>query len=387
MLRNYLKKRFPMFRAARVLLLVFCAVPLSACAQEATFRVDGVDVVEQIVTVGPGQKEATAGDLDGDGRPEVLIAANDRLTILRRDGSGTVVVHDRVPAGSNPAGPDGADLDGDGHLDVAVANHETDYLTLLRGDGNGSFQAFPHSPLTIDVDPHPHAVRAADLNVDGHVDLIVDHRAGEGLLILRGRGDGTFASPGTLVAAGGDPYRGMAVGDLNGDGQLDLVTPNPRGVGMMFSTDPEELKFRQDEITTEAGLFAVELGDLNGDGRMDIVAALGEGSPLVQVFLGDGTGAFREAADSPFRLAPGGKMIVGGDFNGDGIDDAAITGWDASDVLILMGGTQSIRRTRLPGAENSWGPTAADLNGDGVDDLIIPDAANDQAVIYVSRNE
>lgn len=368
------------------MLLVFCTLPLSACAQDTTFRVGDVKFARRTVSVGEGQKEATAGDLNGDGRPELVIAGNDSVAILQGDGNGNVVVQNRVPAGPNPAGPALADLDGDGRVDVAVANHDTDYLTLLRGDGTGGVRAFPHSPLTIDVDPHPHAVRTADLDADGHMDLIVDHRAGEGLLILRGTGRGAFASPGTLVDAGGDPYRSMAIGDLDGDGQLDLVTPNPNAVGIMLSTNAKQLAFSQDAIATKAGPFAVDLGDLNGDGPLDIVAALDEGSSLVQLFLGDGQGTFREAEGSPFRLAVGGKQIARGDFNGDGVDDAAIVCWNAPDVLILLGDTRSIQMVRLPDAEDSWGPVAADLNGDGTDDLVIPDAANDQAVIYFSRN-
>lgn len=363
------------------------ALPLSACAQETTFRVGGVVFMRQMIAVGDGQKEAASADLNGDGRLEVLIAGNDSLTVLRADDSGNVIIQGRAPAGPSPAGPAVADLDEDGHWDVAVANHETSYLTLLRGDGTGGFQPFSNSPLTIDVDPHPHAVRAADLDEDGHVDLLVDHRAGEGLLVLRGRGDGTFEAPGTLVESGGDPYRGLAVGDLNGDGQLDLVTPNPNAVGIMLRTDPNELIFSRDTIATVAGPFAVALADMNADGALDVIAALDEGASDVQIFLGDGEGIFREASDSPFRLAAGGKMIATGDFNGDDVDDAAITCWNASEVLILLGGTRSIRALRLPDAVNAWGPAAADLNGDGADDLFIPDAASNQAVIYMSRNE
>jgi hypothetical protein len=126
---------------------------------------------------------------------------------------------------------------------------------------------------------------------------------------------------------------------------------------------------------------------MNADGRLDVIAALDEGASHVQLFLGDGQGTFHEATGSPFRLAPGGKQIATGDFNGDGVDDAVIACWNASEVLILLGGTRSIQTVRLPDATNSWGVTAADLNGDGADDLIIPDAASDQAVIYMSRNE
>lgn len=369
------------------LLLAFCIFPLLACAQESTFRVGDAEFERRTVSVIDGQKEAAAGDVNGDDLSDLVIAGNGRVTILTGNSDGVVEVQERISAGSGPAGPDLADLDGDGHMDIAVANHDTHYLTLLRGDGTGGFEPFPHSPLTIDVDPHPHAVRAADLDGDGHVDLIVDHRAGEGLLILRGTGSDEFASPGTLVEGGGDPYRGMAVGDLNGDGQLDLVTPNPRAVGLLLNAGFGQLAFSQNEIATEAGPFAVDLGDFNGDGHMDVVAALDEGSSLIQLFLGDGAGDFHEADDSPFRLATGGKMIARGDFNGDGVDDAAITCWNASEVLLLLGGSGSIRTATLPVEGNAWGPAAADLNGDGIGDLVIPDAGSDRLVTFVSRAE
>lgn len=372
-----------MSKSVPLLLLLVCFVSASACAQEPTFQVADIPFVRKIASVEEGQKEAVAGDLNGDADPDVLIAVEDHVTILRGDGTGHLDVTGEFPAGPNPAGPALADLDGDGSVDVAVANHETTQLTLLRGTGTGKLEPFSNSPLAIDVDPHPHAVRAADLDGNGSPDLIVDHRAEEGLLLLRGRGDGTFASTGTVVNAGGDPYRGMAVGDLNEDGRVDLVTPNPTSVGLLLSTQESALAYGRHSIDTKAGPFAADLGDLNGDGLLDVIAALDEGSSLVQVFLGDGGGRFREAENSPFRLAAGGKMIAGGDFNG----DAAVTGWNASEVLLLLGGADSIRTAALPVEGNAWGPAAADLNGDGIDDLVIPDGESDRVVTFVSRAE
>jgi len=374
-----------MYRPAPVLLFL-SLLTAGACGQKAGLQVGETIFVKETVSVSEGQKEAVAGDLTGDGHPELLIAGNGRVTILAWD-DGKITVQDRTPAGAAPSGPALANLDGDGYVDVAVANHNTDHLTLLRGNGNGGLTPFPNSPLTVDVDPHPHAVRAADLDADGHLDLIVDHRAGEGLLILRGSGDGVFESPGTLIDGGGDLYRGMAVGDLTGDGHLDLVTPNPNAVSVLLSTDLKPLTFTQSSVSTRAGPFGVDLGDVNGDGHLDIIAVLDEGSSLIQLFLGDGRGAFREANESPFHLRPGGKMGSRGDFNGDGIDDAAITGWNAPDVLLLLGGTDSIRTATLPVEGNSWGPAAADLNGDGTDDLVIPDANSDRVALFVSQTE
>lgn len=372
-------------RPDTLLLLAFCILPVLACAQESTVRVDGVDFVRRTVSVGVYQKEATTGDLNGDGHADIVIAGNEEVTVLLGDGTGTFAEPRRYPAGTGATGPDIGDLNGDNHLDIAVANHDTHFVTLLRGNGTGSFEPFPNSPLTIDVKPHPHAVRIADVDADGHTDLVVDHRESEGLLVLRGNGDGTFESSGTLVATGGDPYRGMAIGDLNEDGRLDLVSPNPRSVGVVLTSQASTLPNGLHTLETPAGPFAVDLGDFNGDGLLDIVAGLDEGSPLVQIFLGDGGGRFREAEGSPFRPAPGPKMLTVGDFNGDGVDDAAVACWNADSVLLLLGGTDSIRTTQIPDGEDTWGPTAADLNGDGLDDLVLPDAASQNVIVYVSR--
>lgn len=355
---------------------------LAAGCQADTVEVGGVAFV-------PYQIEAdaetlAAGDLDGDGHAD-LVAARHQLVLFYGDGTGRLERRAALPAGENPSGVALADLDEDGAVDMAVANHETYHLTVLLGDGTGAFAPTPASPVRINVAPHPHVVRAADLDGDGHLDLIVDHRQGEGLLVLRGHGDGTFATPGTLVGVGGDPYLGMAVGDLDGDGRLDLVTPNPREVGIRLGEDPARLAFRNGPAVAADTPFGVALADFNGDGRLDLVSASGEGSARVQFFWGDGLGGFVEADGSPLRLATGGKSIAVGDFNGDGIPDAVVTSYRSSDVLVVLGGAGALRTATLPAGEHPWAIAAADLNEDGIDDLVIADDANSRATVYLSH--
>jgi hypothetical protein len=355
---------------------------------QETVEVGDVRFAPHSITVeSSGSVAVAASDFDGDGRLDLVISGEPQLTIFRGDGEGGVISFSRVPGGEQPVDFALADLDEDGDVDIVVANHDTDYLTILLGDGHGVFQPAPDSPLRIDVSPHPHAVRAADLDADGHVDLVVDHREAQGLLILRGLGTGRFESPGTLVEVGGDPYRGMAVGDIDGDGRLDLVTPNPKEVGVLFNASSGRLAFEQASSVAAQAPFAVEVGDFDGDDRLDLIAASDEGSPLVELFLGDGNGEFKEANDSPFRLAPGGKNIAVGDFNGDGIEDAAVACWQSSDVLVLLGGRGSIRTGTLPGGEHPWGLATADLNGDRKDDLVIADDAAPKAMIYLSLDQ
>lgn len=375
------------FLVAAVWLLSGCQAKAIPVSQQAdTVRIGGVAFLPQRLTVGESPSAVAAADVDKDGHLDLVVANAQGLHVLRGDGQGRMASLGHVAAGEQPADLAFADLDRNGTLDIVVANHETDYLTLLLGDGKGGFRAAPNSPLRIAVRPHPHAVRARDLDGDGNVDLVVDHRAGEGLLILRGTGGGAFESPGMLVRVGGDPYRGMALGDINGDGQFDLVTPNPSEVGVLLGRNAGRLEFSRAPSVAAADPFAVELGDLNGDGRLDLIAAGGEQSSLVHLFWGDGQGGFRPAAGSPFQLAAGGKKIAIRDLNGDGVQDAAITSFQSSEVLVLIGGSDTVHTARPTGGKNPWGVAAADLNEDGKDDLVIVDSANPDATVYLSRS-
>lgn len=87
---------------------------------------------------------------------------------------------------------------------------------------------------------------------------------------------------------------------------------------------------------------------------------------------------------SPFRFARGGKNLVVGDFNGDGLDDAAVAAWQSTDVMIIIGGADPDVAGMVPGLAHPWGLAAADLNGDGRDDLIVADDSADLVTIFIA---
>lgn len=123
-----------------------------------------------------------------------MVSGGQRVFVLTGHGDGRFDVTWSGATGENPVGLAIADLDEDGLADLAVANHETDYVTLLFGIAGGAFERRDHSRFRVDVSPHPHAVRLHDMDSDGHADLLVDDRSPESIRLFRGRGDGP--SPG-----------------------------------------------------------------------------------------------------------------------------------------------------------------------------------------------
>lgn len=356
---------------------------------------DVVDVgtasfVPQRLEVGHGESAIAFADFDSDGHADLVITdrAEHDLVVLLGDGEGGLTSVGRFPAGQNPTDVAAADINGDEAVDLVVANHETSYLTLLRGDGRGAFASAPNSPLTVDVDPHPHAVRARDLDGDGNVDLVIDDRGRRSLLSLRGLGGGAFEAPGTVIGVGGDPYLGLDLGDVNNDGRIDLVTPNPTEVGVLLNAGGGHISFNPAPSLAATSPFAVALTDINGDDALDVIAASDGAASHVQIFLGDGHGTFPEAGDAVFGMAAGAKSVAVGDINGDGFEDALISSW-SSDALIVLGGPTKLRTVRphLQDVENPWGLAVVDLNEDGKGDFVIADGVRSLTTVYLSHDQ
>lgn len=324
-----------------------------------------------------GESKPATADFDGDGVPEIVVPGEGAVSVFAFV-DGAFQLSQRVPAGAGAEELDLADLNGDGRIDVVVANHDTDHLTLLYADPAGAFAQPANSPLRIPVDPHPHIVRALDVYGDGLVDLVVDDRNGHGLRYLEGDGRGGFRAAG-LIGVGGDPYRGFAAADLNGDGRPDFVTPNPDRVAVVLGG---ESGYQRAADVPATAPFAVALADLDGDGLHDLVVADDGRRSEVRVFLGDGKGGFRPFGSAE-RMARGGKDVVTGDIDGDGRDDALVSGWN-SELLAVFATPQGPRYERLPAKGNPWGMAIADFNGDQRGDLVIADGNRAAMRVYLS---
>jgi hypothetical protein len=268
-----------------------------------------------------------------------------------------------------------ADFNGDGKPDILTSDG-----TMNVGNGDGTFTL----GTSISSSPVP-VLAVVDFNGDGKADVL---EQGTGtLLVLLGKGDGTFQAP--VSTASGASLAGVIVGDVNGDGKPDvlgvfnnaLIVYLGKGDGTFASGVPYSLG-----VTTSGAAITTVLGDFNGDGKTDaavlIEGTVGVGAGPGLVLLGNGDGTFRSPVTSTGVFDPG--EVVTGDFNGDGKLDLVIgntnsdcngtTCLDPAGIYLSLGngdGTfQAPTQTSFPDGAFA----VADVNGDGNLDVILNNA-------------
>jgi hypothetical protein len=169
------------------------------------------------------------GDFNGDGKPDLAVTGGGYgyiasvVTILLGNGDGTFNLgqNPTFATGPNPWAIAAADFNGDGRLDLVITNYNSNTITILLGNGDGTLTPAPGSPVT--VGQNPGAVAVGDFNSDGKTDLVVANQTDNTLTILLGNGDGTFTpAASSPVALGTVPFS-LAVADFNGSGRLGLA--------------------------------------------------------------------------------------------------------------------------------------------------------------------
>jgi hypothetical protein len=339
-------------------------------------------------------------DLNGDGKPDLAVA-NERsrdVTILLGDGRGgfTPAKGSPFPAGPEPNDIALGDLNRDGKLDLAIANHTAKHLTVLLGDGRGSFAPAPGSPFAVAVRPHTHGVAVGDLNGDGDPDLLTDSWGDDQVTILLGDGKGGFR-PGPFLKVGKHPYQRVRIADLNGDGRDDILTTNLEGDSVTVLLGDGRGGFRPSAgspFPCGDSPFFVGVGDLDGDGKPDLAVVNSpssttdrQGRDGLTILLGDGKGGFKRMAGSPFATGRIPNRLAVGDVNGDGVADVAVTNTEGNSVsLFLMsrrGGVAS--SSTIPVGKEPGGIAIHDLNGDRKGDVVVADNGDDNVVVIWGR--
>jgi hypothetical protein len=345
-------------------------------------------------------RRLVAGDFNGDGRLDLAVAVPDGYVTLflgQPDGTFQQLLDDTGMARRFPVGTDPTSLvtgrfhddNGDGliderdFLDLAVANAGSADVSVLRGNGDGTFQ----TAVSYAVGGNPFDLVAADFNGDGRLDLATSNQGTEDVSVLLGRGDNTFADQQRL-AVPSVPF-GIVAADFNDDGRVDLASANngPNGnVSLFAGLGNGAFQDPVDNAVGDAPVATVT-GDFNNDGFLDLATANGSLDPAsagqrkgdVSILLGQGNGLFQAQRRIPMNGLP--LALVTGDFNNDGFLDLAVLVAEpagrGAHVSILLGQGNGTFPTAedVPVPNGSTSLVAGDFNADGRLDLAV--AVND----------
>ena len=293
-------------------------------------------------TVGSNPVSVAVGDFNGDGKLDLAVAnlSGSNVTVLLGNGAGgfSAAYGSPFSTGGNPAFVAVGDFNGDGKLDLAIANSGSGTVTVLLGDGMGGFTAAPGSPFTAGSNPVSLAV--GDFNGDGRPDLAIANAGSGNVTVLLGKATGGFSTAtGSPFTVGSAPYS-VAVGDFNGDGNLDLAVANLNSGNVTLLLGNGAGRFTAasgSPFTAGLGPYSVAVGDFNGDGDLDLAIA-NSNSSNATVLLGDGFGGFTAASGSPFAVGSVPYSVAAGDFNKDGRLDLAVTSYSTNSVAVLLNG-------------------------------------------------
>jgi len=337
---------------------------------------DGSFGAELFFGAGPGPRSLTVGDFNGDGKLDLATESYsaDSVGVLLGNGDGTFQTRSDYNVYGAASGVAVGDFNGDGTLDLAVptvcwipsrCTPTTDFDTvdIFLGHPDGTFSAAASYAVQatnewIDTPVAESSIVAADLNHDGKLDLVVANfqdswGADTGqynnvlkLIVLLGNGDGTFQTHSDYAGAEvsqdqGEPYEGasVAVVDLNGDGNLDVVATGPQlGAVVWLGNGDGTFRPSVQYSNTGGGSSSVAVGDFNGDGIPDLAVTNGTayevyshdndypqcGGTTVSVLLGRGDGSFGQPVAYETAFDP--ESIAVGDLDGDGKLDLVVLG-------------------------------------------------------------
>jgi hypothetical protein len=329
---------------------------------------------------GSNPSAVAVADVNGDGRADLITADSGgaSVSVLLGNGDGSFHSPASLAVGKYPTFVSVADVNGDGHPDLIAVNNHSGGVSVLLGNGDGTFG----SAMSFVVGAYPQAVAVLDVNGDGRLDLVVTNSHGNSVSVLVGNGDGTFQRP-LDVSVGAYPAA-LAVGDLNGDGRPDLVTANATGnsVSVLLSNRDGTLG-SAGNFTVGAKPDSVALADVNADGRLDVITANASGS--VSLLLSNGDGTFANALSFPVGVGP--RAVAVADINGDGFPDVITANQVSHDVSVLLGNGDGTFQGALTFdlGSSATALAVADVNGDGSPDLIAAAGTNSVSVLLNSR--
>ena len=281
-----------------------------------------------------------------------------------------------IPTGANPVSNATADVNGDGHLDLLVTNYITDNVSVLLGDGDGHF-----TPTTapVPVVNGPREIEAGDLDGDGDIDFIAANYSGNNVSVLLNNGSGGFTAA-TPVPVGTTP-RYVALGDFDGDGDLDFVAGNYISNNISVMLNNGSGGFVAGPLLVGVSRpVGVVLGDFDGDLDLDIAVANNNTNNVSILFNG-------VAPTVTIPVGTGPRGIAAGDLDGDGDLDLAVANFGANTVSILLNNGSGGFTAGAPVAtgNNPYAVAVGDLDGDGDRDIAVTNSGGSSITVLINN--
>lgn len=350
----------------------------------------------------------TVSTLSGFGMPNGIIAGNftpsgnvdlavtdgssGTIHILTGDGTGSFTLSSSATVQSGPTGIVAGDFNEDGAIDLAVLNAGSGTVSILNGNNSGAFAVTRNIRVGPAIGTGGTYLLALDINGDGDLDLVTGNTTQNDVAVLMGRGNGNFAAVQDYAVPNGPAY--VAPIDFNRDGKPDLAVTQSTGgtvsvlINNTLATPANGgLNFAAPHVPRSGhGNMAdsVAVADFNHDGYPDIAVAYLQDN-AVRVLTGKGTGRFNTATEYPVGKQP--YWIAAGDLNNDGYADLVTANTTDGTVSVLLNngagsGTFASAQTYAVG-RLPYQVAIGDLNGDGIPDLAVTNYGdNTVSILY-----
>lgn len=323
-----------------------------------------------------GSRDVLVGDFNGDTHRDIATAngSSAGISVLLGNGDGTFQPHVESAPGTSPVALAAGDFNEDGQLDLVAAGGN---LYVLLGNGTGA----PTLAGSIAASGAT-SVEVGDANQDGHLDLLSAQRTQSNVKVFLGDGTGSFTLSRTVSSSTPDD---LTVGNLDGDGRLDFATASASGDRVrVFFGQADGSYLTGPVLTTGWDPLGVIASDLDADGDLDL-AAVNNGTNDLSLFLGNGSGSFSSGVKVFTGSDP--NDLTAGDLNRDGIIDLVTANTLGLSLVYGLGNAAFDTDLRYPAGENPLGVTVADFNADGAQDVAVASNDSDEVAVLLGRGD
>ena len=349
-------------------------------------------------------------DINGDGKQDIALpngVGNSVSVYINTTGMGAAAPsfssNTALPIGNNSYFVAVGDINGDGKLDEAVANINSNSVSVLINSTSPGASTPAFTPVTdFSTASGPRTLCIKDFNGDGKPDLAAPNSNSTSVSILFNTTSPGSSTPSftakTDFTTGSSPY-GIAAADFNGDGKPDLAIANfaSTSVSVLLNTTASgsltpSFSVNTD-FTTGSGPYYVAAGDVNGDGKADLIVA-NYNSNTVSVLLnttspGASTPTFSPKTDYITGTTP--NFVAIGDFNGDGRSDISVSNENSTSVSVFINTTTPgaltpsfTAKTDFTTGNNPTSVAVGDMNGDGKPDMVVANLGSTLVSVFLN---